>query len=206
MGDKNVSNKITQKVGQKVSEISSKAYNIIPDGIKKSAAFSFIEKEMGTGIFKNMLLFIIIVAVLYGLYTVYTNIRNKQISTPYLSNNNNLGPYKANDPKNFISYPNSKLPSVLGEYSISIWLWINDLGEGASRTKASYYRHILHKGDVNSSSSQPGLWLHPTKNEILVVYDNDTSHYEYDYKEGQQFPFDTDKSDPIQSIHTPERR
>ena len=48
MGDKSGSNKMTQKIGEKVNEISAKAYNIIPDRIKKSTAFSFIEKEMGS--------------------------------------------------------------------------------------------------------------------------------------------------------------
>ena len=194
MGDKSGSNKITQKVGQKVNEISSKAYNLIPEGIKKSSAFSFVEKEMGTSIFKNMFLFVIIVGVIYGVYKIYTKIRNEQVNRPYFhasDNRTDLGPYKASDPASSVSVPNSILPSTLGEYSISMWLWINDLGQGESRSQSDYYRHILHKGDTGISTSQPGMWLHPTKNEILVVYDNDTSHYEYDYKEGQQFAFKT---------------
>ena len=199
MGDKSGSNKITQKVGQKVNEISSKAYNLIPEGIKKSAAFSFVEKEMGTGIFKNIFLFVIIVGVIYGVYKIYTKIRNDQVNKPYFyaaGNSTDLGPYKANDPASSVKIPNSMLPSTLGEYSISMWLWINDLGNGESRSQADYYRHILHKGDANCSTPQPGMWLHPTKNEILVLYDNDTSHYEYDYKEGQQYPFHTDNNLP----------
>lgn len=195
MGDKSGSNKITQKVGQKVNEISSKAYNIIPDGIKKSAAFTFIEKEMGSDIFKNIFLFVIIIGVIYGIYKIYTKIRNDQVNTPYFrQDRTNLGPFKANESS--LVVPNSILPSTLGEYSISIWLWINDLGDGDSRSKANHYRHILHKGDPHSTTSQPGLWLHPTKNEILVLYDNATSHYEYDYKEGLQFPFNTDHNLP----------
>lgn len=199
MGDKSGSNKMTQKIGEKVNEISAKAYNIIPDRIKKSTAFSFIEKEMGSDIFKNIFLFVIIIGVIYGVYKIYTSIRNEQVNRPYFhaaGNSTDLGPYKASDPASSVIIPNSILPSTLGEYSISMWLWINDLGKGESRSQADYYRHILHKGDSLSSTSQPGMWLHPTKNEILVVYDNDTSHYEYDYKEGQQFAFDTDNNLP----------
>ena len=85
MGDKSGSNKMTQKIGEKVNEISAKAYNIIPDRIKKSTAFSFIEKEMGSDIFKNIFLFVIIIGVIYGVYKIYTSIRmNKLIDLIFM--------------------------------------------------------------------------------------------------------------------------
>lgn len=184
---------MADKLADKATEITNQAYNVIPEGIKNHRVFKFLEKELGSSVFKNILMFVFIVALIYIMYTIYQKIYTAQKNAPYIykikGNTKVLGPIKADDSSDpGTVFPSDLLDSSNGSYSISIWLWISSFGNvdetnpnKISTSESSFYRHVLHKGDNVFSTSQPGIWLHPTKNELLICYDNDTSGYEYDY-------------------------
>jgi hypothetical protein len=59
------------------------------------------------------------------------------------------------------------------EFTYSVWLNISSLTSGNGQ-----YRHIFHKGNnkldstgMNDPNNSPGLYLHPTKNALVIVMD-----------------------------------
>ena len=86
----------------------------------------------------------------------------------------------------FIRSPlNAKKPSVHSNqmvplprdgtgYSMSVWLWVDDWDY-----RYGEWKHILHKGSEDANSVQPGIWLHPKKNELYVKFDRSDRPSEY---------------------------
>ena len=103
-----------------------------------------------------------ILVVLYSLYSTYNKIRKNQLKQPII-----------------IRKPvNSKKPLVLNNahipvshtthgYSMTVWLWIDDWSYDYGK-----WKHVLHRGNQNASIVQPGVWLHPTRNELYVSFDS----------------------------------
>jgi len=55
-------------------------------------------------------------------------------------------------------------------YSISFWLWLDDTNINL-RKKDKKWLHILHKGDPFANQCQPGIWIHPEKNDLYTFFD-----------------------------------
>lgn len=89
-------------------------------------------------------------------------------------------------------------------YSISVWLYINEY-------KLGKWKHVLHKGDDKFIKLQPGIWLHPETNKLLVRFDTVDKRFKYNnnkiftsmkssmYKEPQQIFVHSDYQDKYQS-------
>merc|ERR1711871_211274 len=74
------------------------------------------------------------------------------------------------------------LPRTGEGYSLSVWIWVNDW-----EYRLDEWKHILHKGDKDASSVQPGVWFHPRKNKILVRFDRKGRGDEFRFKENQLY-------------------
>lgn len=118
---------------------------------------------------------LVIILVIYVIYSFYQSIVKQQRSQPVLIRN-------PKDGKKELVIKSDLLP-VLSDgmgYSVSVWIWIDDFNY-----KYGKFAHILHRGDSNADSVQPGIWLHPTNNTLLIKYDNDSRDINYDYTDNK---------------------
>jgi hypothetical protein len=67
-----------------------------------------------------------------------------------------------------LNIPANKLPNseVGKEFTISLWVYVNDWGYNFSVPK-----HIFHLGDAKADSMSPGVWLYPKDNNLMVRMD-----------------------------------
>ena len=106
---------------------------------------------------------IVIVGVIYLLWRKYQQIYKKQQLEPIFIRK----PLNAKKP----STRENKLVPLPRDgtgYSLTVWLWIDDWSY-----RYGEWKHILHKGGEDATKVQPGIWLHPTKNQIYVAFDRD---------------------------------
>lgn len=128
-------------------------------------------------IIKFVLIGTIISLIIWLMWRKYQNILKEQELEP-------LYIRKPVNAKAASSYSSDIIPLPrTGEgYTLSVWIWIDDweyrLGE---------WKHILHKGDKDASSVQPGIWLHPTKNKILVRFDRKGRGQEFAFKQNKYY-------------------
>ena len=57
-------------------------------------------------------------------------------------------------------------------------MWIDDWDY-----KYGEWKHVLHRGDEDKQSVQPGVWLHPTLNKLVVKFDRKDRKPDYEYKD-----------------------
>ena len=131
--------------------------------------------------FRTISIVVVSCIVAIGIFSFYQKIADIQKSEPVLVRKVENGRTNKRIPG---SGENAVLPNVghgMG-YSISMWLWLDDFDY-----KYGEYKHILHKGDADANSVQPGIWLHPKTNKIMIRYDNDKRKIEYDFNKAKIF-------------------
>ena len=76
---------------------------------------------------------------------------------------------KPHDGTKKLTIPNKDLPKSDDGYSYSIMFWINIEDFNYRRNE---WKHIVHIGsDDSGDDCQPGIWLTPNKNDMLIRYD-----------------------------------
>ena len=115
---------------------------------------------------------VFIISIIYGLYRYIKNLSN---STPFLIHNATKA--YIHDEYNVEENKKTRInPYVFVEdsvirdsgwkgnnYSYSFWLRIDNLEYNYGKPK-----HIFHKGDQAYNSMNPGVWLHPTDNTLMI--------------------------------------
>jgi len=130
-------------------------------------------------IIKYVFIGVISFFILYLIWKQYEKIIRKQEKEPIFIRK----PKNAKKPS---KYTNKyiPLPSDGNDYSVSVWLYIDKWGSW----RYGEWKHILHKGDKSYKKVQPGVWLHPTKNKIVVRFDRDNKPHQYGYNEDKVYP------------------
>tara|TARA_Y100000389_G_scaffold87533_1_gene84048 strand:- start:11 stop:1537 length:1527 start_codon:yes stop_codon:yes gene_type:complete len=63
---------------------------------------------------------------------------------------------------------NDVIPSKNGyQFTYSFWMFINNWEYNYGKLK-----HVFHKGNDNFTFASPGIWLHPEKNELIILMDS----------------------------------
>lgn len=110
-----------------------------------------------------------IVLVAYILYNQYTKLIQMQKNQPIFLRT----PKNSKKP---MTFKDSKVPiskSGYG-YSLSVWLFVNDWDY-----KLGEWKHVLHKGDEEANSVQPGIFLHPYSNKLVIRFDREDRGFKY---------------------------
>jgi hypothetical protein len=113
-------------------------------------------------LFRQMLYITSILAIIYGAYIMY----NKQLAY-----------YKARpifitapiDSKKASIIKRSKIPLASDGYGYTLMFWMN-LQDWAYRK--GEWKHVMHKGvDNTGNHPQPGIWIAPNTNDLVIRYD-----------------------------------
>ena len=76
---------------------------------------------------------------------------------------------KPHDGTKKLVIPNKDLPKSEDGYSYSLMFWINIDDYSYRRNQ---WKHIVHIGsDSSGDDCQPGIWLTPNKNDMLIRYE-----------------------------------
>ena len=107
------------------------------------------------------------VIFVYILYKLYTRYQEKLKEEPVFYNMRNIYGYFAKTKESTLIPGTKLLVSKYGmEYSYSFWINIDNWNYNFGSVK-----HIMHKGSSDISSCNPGIFLHPTKNQLIVRVD-----------------------------------
>ena len=135
--------------------------NIDLQKIKSNKAFSIISGSIG---------FLILVFIIYFIYNYF---KTKSKEQPYLIKYPRRGDIiidiDSKTKKNAYQYFNNKIITKSGigyDYSYSIWLKIDDWDYNYNKPK-----HIFHKGPRNAKYVNPGVWLYPKDNNLMIRVD-----------------------------------
>jgi len=122
-------------------------------------------------IIKILAIIVVIVVFLVILYKVYSMYQLKKRNEPLFFPKPNLNNFFRDTTKPFMILP-AKIPmSTYGmEYSYSFWLNIDNWNYRYGKVK-----HVLHKGPQNIKVCNPGVFLHPTKNQLIIRVDTPES-------------------------------
>lgn len=123
------------------------------------------------------------VIFVYILYKAYTRYQEKLKEEPVWYNMRTLHGYFVNT-KNQEIIPGTKLlQSKYGmEYSYSFWINIDNWNYNFGSVK-----HIMHKGGDEIDSCNPGIFLHPTKNQLIVRVDTTETASSYKLYKDKSF-------------------
>uniref|UniRef100_A0A6C0EJB2 Kringle domain-containing protein n=1 Tax=viral metagenome TaxID=1070528 RepID=A0A6C0EJB2_9ZZZZ len=138
--------------------------NIDFQKIKSNNAFAMISGSIG---------FLIVIFIIYSVYKYF---KNKSIEQPYLIKYPRRGELIIDvdkdgkeSYKNSYQYFKNKVitQSQVGyDYSYSIWLKIDDWDYKFNKPK-----HIFHKGPRDARYVNPGVWLYPKDNNLMIRVD-----------------------------------
>lgn len=117
---------------------------------------------------------LIIIIAIYILYNVYKYYKTKSIEQPYLIKNVRRADYSVNPNNNkstkssYLQFSNKTLmkSNVGYNYSYSLWMYIDDWEYNYDKPK-----HIFHKGPRNAQYVNPGVWLYPKNNNLMIRID-----------------------------------
>ena len=128
--------------------------------------------------FSGVFAILVVIAVIWG---VYSYLKKKSMDQPFLIKEPRRGEYlveiegksllsqgteKRLNPYQVFSNDKIKPPRIGNGYSYSVWLNIDDWNYKYGQPK-----HIFHKGDRNAVSVNPGVWLYPNTNNIMIRVD-----------------------------------
>jgi hypothetical protein len=114
---------------------------------------------------------LIIVYILYQFISYYNN--KREVEASFFGVRDLFGQFR--DTTKYVKIAASRFkPSEYGkEYSYSFWFKVDNWNYLYGTPK-----HIFHSGDEDMTSMSPGVFLHPTKNQLIVRVDtNETSNY-----------------------------
>lgn len=122
---------------------------------------------------KLIVVLAVIAFVFYLLWRFYSKIRRQQELEPIFIR-------KPQNGKKSGVFSNSLVPlSRTGfAYSMTMWLYVDDWDY-----KFGQWKHVVHKGDKDAYSVQPGIWLHPKTNKLVIRFDRKAKPHSYDTKE-----------------------
>jgi len=109
---------------------------------------------------------IIVIAVVWTYITYRDWQRSKRVEPLFFDKRNKMGVFR--DTKRASSIPNSSLASSDRgvEYTFSFWIHVND-----SNYLNGRYKHIFHKGPSNLSVCNPGVFIAPNGNQLMIRVD-----------------------------------
>ena len=121
-------------------------------------------KELSSKAFSNkyFTVFITIVFIIIMCWIVY-----KIVKQLFYKKSHSI--YAWNGVKNATQYERINMtdkldPNTLGlEYTVGAWLYIRDWNYDYGK-----YKHVLHLGTSTAEVCNPGVWLHPTKPNLII--------------------------------------
>lgn len=123
------------------------------------------------------IIFILVVSIIifYYLLKKYFKILEEQKEVALLM-------YKAKNSKKPYIIDKKKLSEHTKNdgYTISLWIYMDDLGYNLNEQDKKKYKHILHKGDPTAKKCQPGIWFDPVINNLYTFYDIEYQDPNYD--------------------------
>ena len=124
---------------------------------------------------KTILKYMAVILIIYLIIRKYNSIVNEQKKAPVLISTLHHG-------KSAIQIPNTSIPKNQSGngYTIMFWMNIDDWTYEPNK-----WKHILHKGaDIIGRSPQPGIWLEPKSNNLVIRYKTEGKVGVYDvYKD-----------------------
>ena len=120
---------------------------------------------------KSGIVILTVCILIYFIYKKYQNLVKKQTLEPIFIRKPLNAKKSSVHHNNLVPLPNDGIG-----YTTSIWLYIDDWDY-----KYGEWKHILHKGDKNGNNVQPGIWLHPTKNQLHVRFDRKNRRQKYKF-------------------------
>jgi hypothetical protein len=117
---------------------------------------------------KTILKYMAIVLIIYLIVRKYNSIVNEQKKAPILISTLHSG-------KSPLQIPNSSIPKNQSGngYTIMFWMNIDDwtYDPRPSDSSPRKWKHILHKAaDIVGRNPQPGIWLEPKSNNLVIRY------------------------------------
>lgn len=124
--------------------------------------------------YKNYIVIIIIIIVFYSLFKLYKYFQNKTDNEPYLINGVRKCNYIIDNKSTEIIKPKMssykeikneifKKNNYGNDYTYSFWIKIDDLTYNYGK-----FKHIFHKGDKEANSVNPGIWIYPKTNDLMI--------------------------------------
>ena len=129
-------------------------------------------------IFRKIFLGLAIVISCYMLYRGYKKILAWQEARPIFI----TSPHEGRTP---LTIEKEKIPAPEDGYSYNLmfWLHIDDF-----EYRRNEWKHIVHKGEEDEGEDcQPGVWLTPGKNNMLIRYDLKGKKGNFKYHKGKAF-------------------
>ena len=128
--------------------------------------------------------FIVVVNIIRKGYSMYQNMAN---SSPWIFKGTKDAKSRMvviQDPSKYgaVTLPKSKNEYGGLEFTYMTWIHVDNWGYQQGK-----WKHILHKGDKDASTVQPGVWFHPRKNKILVRFERKGRGQEFKFQENQVY-------------------
>ena len=118
----------------------------------------------------------VVILILYLLFKKYNQLRKNQLKQPIIIRN----PFNS---KKSVVLNNKHIPVSNHGYSLTYWLLVDDWSY-----KYGQWKNVLHKGDSSGNIVQPGVWLHPTNNELYIAFDTHAKKTGYaPFKQNQTY-------------------
>jgi hypothetical protein len=125
---------------------------------------------------------VIVVIFVYFAYKLIVYLNNKRAEEPvWFGTSNIFGIYK--DTQKPFEVPSRRLISATfgKEYSYCVWIKVDNWNYLYGKPK-----HILHRGLADMSVMSPGVFLHPTKNQLIVRVDSKETSNSYFVKDNSK--------------------
>ncbi len=123
-------------------------------------------------IVKPILYFISVVICIYVIYRFYRKWLENQSSKPAFYLRQNIFGIFRNTMKPDMIKGSRFLPSKIGlEYTYSVWIKVDNFNYRFGKPK-----HIFHKGPQNISVCNPGLFIAPKTNQLIIRVDTEDSN------------------------------
>lgn len=108
----------------------------------------------------NIMYTAIVVVSIYILYIIYSKIRRYTLNTPLFVRK----PVNAKKP---LMFESKNIPEMQEDtYTIMFWMNVNDWDY-----RKGEWKHVLNRGNQEANMLQPGIWLHPDRNDLIVRFD-----------------------------------
>lgn len=119
----------------------------------------------------------VVAFVIYLLYRFYSKIRKQQELEPIFIR-------KPQNAKKSAVFSNKMvpLPRSGSAYSMTFWMYVDDWDY-----KFGQWKHVVHKGAKDAYVVQPGIWLHPKQNKLIIRFDRKAKPNSYDTKEFKSY-------------------
>lgn len=113
------------------------------------------------------------IIIYFGYHYIGTSIEKNKDTKKFVENIKNAKiPIEVNN--------NDLVPSQNGyQFTYTFWMFIKNWEYNYGKIK-----HIFHKGNDNFTFASPGMWLHPEKNELVILMDSSQEENYYTKEKG----------------------